>query len=127
MQGRFQAAHAVARRAQGAPWTCCHPRAPFGDLFNRDTVGLPQNEESISDCTSNPKVLLGGTNDYPGIIDPQGNFTCWHLSVDGGRRVANAGLLPPVQVAGQAIPSGGDPVFATGRGCRRIWERTAAR
>jgi hypothetical protein len=117
LQGRFQAAHAVAERAQGARRHGNNPRAPFGDLFNRDTVGLPQNETSISDCTSNPKVLLGGTNDYRGIIDPQGNFTGWHLSVDGGRSVANEGLLPPVQVAGQAIPSGGDPVFVTGKGC----------
>jgi hypothetical protein len=94
-----------------------NPRAPFGDLFNRDSVGLPQNETSISDCTSNPKVLLGGTNDYRALIDPEGNFTGWHLSVDGGRTVANEGLLPPVQAAGQPLPSGGDPVFATGKGC----------
>jgi hypothetical protein len=117
LQGRFQAAHAVAERARVARAHGSNPRAPFGDLFNRDTVGLPQNEESISDCTSNPKVLLGGTNDYRGIIDPQGNFTGWHLSVDGGRTVANEGLLPPVQAAGQALPSGGDPVFVTGKGC----------
>jgi hypothetical protein len=115
--GRFQAAHAVAERARGARRHGGNPRAPFGDLFNRDTVGLPQNEESISDCTSNPKVLLGGTNDYRGILDPQGNFTGWHLSIDGGRTVANEGLLPPVQAAGQALPSGGDPVFVTGQGC----------
>jgi hypothetical protein len=62
-------------------------------------------------------VLLGGTNDCRGIIDPQGNFTGWHLSVDGGRSVADEGLLPSVEVAGQAVPSGGDPVFVTGKGC----------
>jgi hypothetical protein len=117
LRGRFQAAHAIAAQAWAARGRAGNPRAPFGDLFNRDTVGLPQNETSISDCTSNPKVLLGGTNDYRGIIDPQGNFTGWHLSVDGGRTVANEGLLPPVQAAGQAIPSGGDPVFVTGKGC----------
>jgi hypothetical protein len=45
-------------------------------------------------------------------------LTGWHLSVDGGRTVANEGLLLPVQIAGQPIPSGGDPVFVTGKGCR---------
>jgi hypothetical protein len=117
LRGRFQAAHDITQRAQAARGHASTSRAPFGDLFNRDTVGLPQNEESISDCTSNPKVLLGGTNDYRGLLDPQGDFTGWHLSVDGGRTVANEGLLPPVQVAGQALPSGGDPVYVTGKSC----------
>jgi hypothetical protein len=69
-RGVASSLHAVAERARGARRHGGNPRAPFGDLFNRDTVGLPQNETSISDCTSNPKVLLGGTNDYRGIIDP---------------------------------------------------------
>jgi hypothetical protein len=117
LRGRFEAAHDIAQRARAARADHGNHHARFARLFNRDTVGLPQNEESISDCTSNPKVLLGGTNDYRGLLDPEGDFTGWHLSVDGGRTVANEGLLPPVQIAGQSIPSGGDPVFVTGKGC----------
>jgi hypothetical protein len=45
-----------------------------------------------------------------GLIDPEGNFTGWHFSTNGGRSVTNEGLLPPVQEKGQAVESGGDPV-----------------
>ncbi|MDX6535203.1 MAG: hypothetical protein QOF68_2947 [Gaiellales bacterium] len=87
----------------------------LGDVFNHDTVGLPQNEESVGACGAN---VLEGTNDYRGLIDPQGNFTGWHLSRNGGATVANEGLLPPVQISGTTVPSGGDPVDAFGEGCR---------
>src|SRR5438309_2293947 len=43
--------------------------------FNGDTLGLPQNEESITSCRSRASVVLGGTNDYRGLIDAEGNFT----------------------------------------------------
>jgi hypothetical protein len=82
------------------------------DVFNADTLGLPQNEESVNACRSNPRVLLEGTNDYRGLVDPQGNVTGWYLSLDGGRRLANEGLLPPAPIGGVDQPSGGDPVVA---------------
>lgn len=84
--------------------------APTADLFNLDTTGLPQNEESVSVCRSNTDVVLGGTNDYRGLLDPQMNFTGWHLSTDGGSTVQNEGRLPPLTVDGIELPSGGDPV-----------------
>jgi hypothetical protein len=84
---------------------------PIEDLFNNDDTGLPQNEESVSVCRKSPKYVLGGTNDYRGILDPEGNFTGWHFSTNGGRSVANEGLLPPVEIAGEPIESGGDPVM----------------
>jgi hypothetical protein len=93
------------------------------DVFNCDGLGLPQNEESIGVCTANRDVVLGGTNDYRGIVDPDGNFTGWHFSLDGGRTVTNEGLLPPVSSIknpAQRVPSGGDPVdfiYADGTGC----------
>jgi hypothetical protein len=80
------------------------------DRSNRDVFGLPQNEESVSVCRSNPHIVLGGTNDFRGLLDPRGNITGWHLSTNGGERVTNEGLLPPVQLAGAPRPSGGDPV-----------------
>jgi hypothetical protein len=116
LRGRFQAAHdAAARGARGA---LPAPTSVVGDRFNRDVTGLPQNEESVAACRSRPNVVLGGTNDYRGLLDPLENFTGWHLSVNGGRSVANEGLLPPVQIGGADVPSGGDPVDVADAGCR---------
>lgn len=87
--------------------------ANHNDLFNRDIFGLPQNEESVMACRTNTDFVLGGTNDYRGLIDPQGNFTGWHFSVDGGKSLTNEGLLPPVtllRTPDREVPSGGDPV-----------------
>jgi hypothetical protein len=83
------------------------------DAFNCDIFGLPQNEESMAACPSNDKLVLQGTNDYRGLIDPQGNFTGWHWSIDGGHSIRNEGLLPPVSLIrtpDRTVPSGGDPV-----------------
>jgi hypothetical protein len=94
-----------------------------GDVYNCDDTGLPQNEESVGDCTANTNLVLGGTNDYRGLIDPEVNFTGWHWSTDGGHTVTNEGLLPPVHLISNVnhnVPSGGDPVdfmFADGAGC----------
>jgi len=85
--------------------------------FNEDVLGLPQNEESLTVCPSRPRVTLGGTNDYRGLLNPRGNFTGWHFSFNGGRSLNNEGLLPAVDVRGAQRPSGGDPVSATGRNC----------
>jgi hypothetical protein len=93
------------------------------DVFNCDVVGLPQNEESIASCTVNTDYVLGGTNDYRGNLDPQGNSTGWHWSTDGGKSVRNEGLLPPVRLISDPnhqVPSGGDPVdflYADAGGC----------
>lgn len=87
------------------------------DRFNRDFLGLPQNEESLDVCTSRPNVTLGGTNDYRGLLNPRGNFTGWHFSRNGGRTLLNEGLLPAVSVRGVQRPSGGDPVTVAGKGC----------
>lgn len=79
------------------------------DVFNLDDVGLPQNEESVAVSGRN---VVSGTNDYRGLLDPEVNFTGWHLSVDRGATVANEGLLPSVSLSGDQTPSGGDPVYA---------------
>jgi hypothetical protein len=88
-----------------------------GAVFNNDTVGFPQNEESISACRKDTNIVLGGTNDYRGLLDPEGNFTGWHFSNDGGDSLTNEGLLPPVDVLGEPRPSGGDPVDVVGPNC----------
>ncbi len=101
------------RRHRGA-------RGAAGIVFNADEFGLPQNEESVTACRSNTRYVLEGTNDYRGLLDPLGNFTGWHFSNDGGRSLANEGLLPPVPLLSDPateVPSGGDPVMVAGKGC----------
>jgi hypothetical protein len=121
LRDRFQALHDRLNRA-GAASRSRAQAAPGGpailaDRFNRDVDGLPQNEESVTACRGRPNVVLGGTNDYRGLLDPLGNFTGWHLSLDGGRNLRNEGLLPAIEVEGFDIPSGGDPVDVAGAGC----------
>jgi hypothetical protein len=94
------------------------PPAPYGHVFNHDVTGLPQNEESISACTTDPDIVIGGTNDFRGFLDPHGDFTGWYFSNDGGATLESEGLLPPVNVAGQPTGSGGDPAFVAGGGCK---------
>jgi hypothetical protein len=114
----FAAALGVAHSAPTTAGALASARpAPYGDLFNRDSFGLPQNEESVSVCHRDPRVIIGGTNDYRGLLDPQGNFTGWEFSDNGGRSVTNEGLLPPVTAAGTQVPSGGDPAFVADDNC----------
>lgn len=85
-----------------------------GGVFNEDGRGLPQNEESVTVCSSKRSVILSGTNDYRGIIlDPFGNSTGWDFTNDGGENVVSEGLLPTIS----GTPSGGDPVFASDSNC----------
>lgn len=116
LRSRFQAAHDAA--AQGVRGALAAPVSVLADRFNRDVTGLPQNEESVTACRSRPNVVLGGTNDFRGLLDPSGNFTGWHLSLDGGGTVAKEGLLPAVQLGGKDVPSGGDPVDVASAGCK---------
>jgi hypothetical protein len=92
-------------------------RAPASaGLFNSDGLGLPQNEESIAACTTNPRLVLGGTNDFRGLFDPGMNSTGWQFSRDGGASLLKEGLLPAVTEGGTATrPSIGDPVDRIGR------------
>jgi hypothetical protein len=68
-QARFTALNQRARaaaahtRATGAADTT---RLSGGVLFNRDALGLPQNETSVAVCRQTPGYVLGGTNDYRG-------------------------------------------------------------
>jgi hypothetical protein len=110
---QFSAAFSKLQAPQGRHVGSCASNANK-DVFNCDTFfGLPQNEESIAACPTNDNLVLGGTNDYRGIVDPEGNFTGWHWSIDGGHSVKNEGLLPPVRLISNPnhqVPSGGDPV-----------------
>jgi len=89
--------------------------------FNRDSLGLPQNEDSVSACWNKPDVVLGGTNDYRGLVNPKGNFTGWHYSDNGGKSLTNEGLLPTVGVFGKQVPSGGDPVDVATEKCDYLY------
>ena len=106
-----------ARRA--TPRTTARVSGPMqGQVFNRDTTGLPQNEESVTRCGSRPNVVLEGTNDFRGLLDPEQNFTGWHFSTDGGRTVRREGLLPSMDFGdGTMVPSGGDPIVMSDAGC----------
>jgi hypothetical protein len=89
-------------------------------VFNNDDVGFPQNEESVTVCRTNTQYVLEGTNDYRGLLDPEGNFTGWHFSNTGGASITNEGLLPPAALISdptREVPSGGDPVMVAGQGC----------
>ena len=99
------------------------------DTYNCDVFGLPQNEESIAACPTNDNLVLGGTNDYRGLIDPEGNFTGWHWSIDGGHSVTNEGLLPPVNLIktpSRQQPSGGDPVKFIPAPCDYVYAASLA-
>ncbi len=115
IRGRLRA----LRQAVAAPGGDVSQEAATADgVFNQDILGLPQNEESVTVCRSQSNVVLGGTNDYRGLVDPEQNFTGWHLSTDGGKTVRNEGRLPRVRFpSGAQVPSGGDPVVASDRAC----------
>jgi hypothetical protein len=120
---------ALKRMPSGRRVTSCAASANK-DVFNCDIFGLPQNEESIGACPTNDNLVLGGTNDYRGLIDPEGNFTGWHWSVDGGHSVQNEGLLPPVTLTKIAspheVPSGGDPVDFIAAPCDSVYAASLA-
>jgi hypothetical protein len=120
LRSRFSRARQAATRAGGE--LARSPRGRNG-VFNGDTVGLPQNEESISSCRNSPRTVIGGTNDYRFLLDPQGNSTGWHFSTDGGRTLANEGLLPALTAPNETttLPSGGDPVDVAGSDCRYMY------
>jgi hypothetical protein len=110
LRARFQGAGSL-----GVPDRPRDPLAdpPSGDRFNDDIYGLPQNEEAVSVCRDQNSYVLGGTNDYRGLLDLDGNLTGWHFSENSGGSVANEGLLPPIVMSGlEERPSGGDPVTA---------------
>jgi hypothetical protein len=99
------------------------------DTYNCDIFGLPQNEESVGSCPTNDALVLGSTNDYRGLIDPEGNFTGWHWSTDGGHSIRNEGLLPPVRLIktpDRENPSGGDPVTFIPSPCNSVYAASLA-
>jgi len=113
-----------ARQAlKGAGNQTAVARGERNGVFNNDTVGLPQNEESISSCPDDPRTVIGGTNDYRFLLDPQGNSTGWHFSTDGGHTLTNEGLLPALTAPDgtTTLPSGGDPVDAAGSDCTHVY------
>jgi hypothetical protein len=115
LEARFEAVRqAVSSRLSGSSASSLVGNS---NLFNDDDLGLPQNEESVTVCKKQPSYVLGGTNDYRGLLDPEFNFTGWYFSQDGGRSVANEGLLPAIEVGSDVFPSGGDPVSASDENC----------
>jgi hypothetical protein len=118
-----------AARSQGRNVSSCGANANK-DVFNCDNLGLPQNEESMAACPTNDSLVLQGTNDYRGLVDPEGNFTGWEWSVDGGHSVQNEGLLPTVKFlhtpGAHDVPSGGDPVDFLPAGCDATYAASLA-
>jgi hypothetical protein len=111
LQARFQGLQQAIAQAGKLDLSGSPLNPPVGDRLNLDTVGFPQNEESVSVCPANKNLVLEGTNDYRGLLNVSGDFTGWHFSNDGGVNVANEGFLPGVELSGGEVrPSGGDPV-----------------
>jgi len=119
----YEAAAAAIARAKSNGVPASSAATSVGNLlrFNSDGLGLPQNEESVGACLTRPNVVLGGTNDYRGLVNPLGNFTGWHYSQDGGKSLTNEGLLPTVGIFGTQVPSGGDPVDVATKGCAALY------
>jgi len=125
---RFDGLADVKKASRGRNVQSCAANANK-DVFNCDIFGLPQNEESVGSCPTNDNLVLMGTNDYRGLIDPEGNFTGWHWSIDGGHSVQNEGLLPPVAFRtfpNKTAPSGGDPVDFIPAGCDSVYAASLA-
>jgi hypothetical protein len=126
---RFAAMTGLQKSPPGRHVSSCGANANK-DVYNCDVFGLPQNEESVGACPSNDDLVLGSTNDYRGLIDPEGNFTGWHWSTDGGHSVRNEGLLPPVTLtkvpSPHEVPSGGDPVTFIPAGCDSVYAASLA-
>lgn len=85
---------------------------PAVTLFNNDTVGWPQNEETVAACRGAVQNVLGGTNDYRGLWAGDLNFSGWHFSTTGGT-LTKEGRLPALTIGVFSVPSGGDPVQAS--------------
>jgi hypothetical protein len=102
----------------------CAPNGGNG-VFNCDTIGFPQNEESTAACPTNDSYVLMGANDYSGLIEsPVGDSTGWYWSTDGGRSVRASGYLPPASFRTMNqpdAPSGGDPVDFIPAGCNALY------
>ena len=110
LRARMQGLAGLSARFEGRVPTA---DPPSGDKFNDDEFGLPQNEEAVSVCRNQTSYILGGTNDYRGLVDAEGDLTGWHFSDNGGGSMTNEGLLPPITLSGlEERPSGGDPVTA---------------
>jgi hypothetical protein len=120
LRGRFVAANRAIALAMSGKAT---PSASHGGIqgpaivFDKDHTGLPQNEESVTACRSDPTKVLMGTNDYRGLLDPSGNTTGWAFSTTGGKSVQKEGQLPAISQDGLAIPSQGDPVVVADSSC----------
>jgi hypothetical protein len=121
LRPQFEVAHRVVASASPKV-SLSGPARTVDNVFNRDRVGLPQNEEAVSACTPHPNKVISGTNDYRGILDKLGNFTGWYFSRDSGGSVRNEGLLPAITLrSGKKVPSGGDPTFVFGPACHSVY------
>jgi hypothetical protein len=83
--------------------------------FTSDSSGAPQVEEAVSACRSNPRLVLGASDDGRALREPARGVVTWGLSDTGGA-LAKDGPLPPVVVAGTAVTSIADPAVAVGPG-----------
>lgn len=103
----------VALRAVPASAADAKAQAVLSDVVgNGDAHGLPQNEESVTTCSSDGTKVLGGTNDFRGLLFP--GFTGWHYSATGAMSLSKEGGLPALP---GNVPSQGDPVTASNAAC----------
>jgi hypothetical protein len=110
---RFQALRQTVReraarlRGAGLPPAAGVPLSM--KMFNKDPFPLPQNETTVVADPVNIARVVGGYNDYRGLLVD--NFTGWTTSTDGGNSTARDGQIPPTTVLGTVVPSQGDPAL----------------
>ncbi|REH18131.1 hypothetical protein BCF44_13718 [Kutzneria buriramensis] len=83
--------------------------------FTSDTTGAAQTEESVATCGTDPRLVLGASDDGRGQDDPDRGIVSWALSVDG-RALAKDGPLPAVHIGQRVVRTSADPVTAIGPG-----------
>jgi hypothetical protein len=102
----------------GAPQLAT-PAVSFNNRFNNETVGFPQDEESVAKCSTG---ILGGANDLnDAAFAGTGDSTGWYYSNDSGSTLLKSGDLPGININGTFAPTGGDPAsaaFDAGSGCQ---------
>ncbi len=85
---------------------------PGSTTFNLDAGPLPQNEESVAVFGNQ---VVGGANDYRGILGSPWGYSGFYVSTDGGQSVLKDGTLLPVTltegVVAESVKSGGDPAL----------------
>ncbi len=78
--------------------------------FNKDMIGVPQNEETVA-ISPTTGAVVGGANEYRGLFG--GGLSGFYVSTDGGLSVLKEGQIASLTLPTTALTSvsGGDPAI----------------